>query len=110
MAASLEAPVGTVTITLTNESPVPHDVAIRGDGVDEKSELVQGGGTAAGTSRVVQQLLAGAHDHGALPLAGASPAGAGWAAGAGRFGNTGSERSKRSSSRAAEARAWLSTA
>lgn len=39
---SLEAPAGTVRITMTNPSPVPHNVALRGDGVDEKGEVVQG--------------------------------------------------------------------
>lgn len=39
---SLEAPAGTVTITMTNPSPVPHNVALRGNGVDEKGEVVQG--------------------------------------------------------------------
>jgi plastocyanin len=38
----LTAPAGTVTITMTNPSPVPHNVALRGNGVDEKGEVVQG--------------------------------------------------------------------
>lgn len=42
---SLEAPAGKVTIVLTNESPVPHDVAIEGNGVDVKSDLVSNGET-----------------------------------------------------------------
>ena len=39
---ALTAPAGTVTITMTNPSPVPHNVALRGNGVDEKGEVVQG--------------------------------------------------------------------
>jgi uncharacterized cupredoxin-like copper-binding protein len=42
---SLEAPAGMVMIELTNEASVPHDVAIEGGGVDEKSETVTGGST-----------------------------------------------------------------
>ena len=37
---TLEAPAGTVTIHLTNDSSVPHDVAIEGNGVDEKTDTV----------------------------------------------------------------------
>jgi plastocyanin len=40
--AELSAGAGPVTITMTNPSPVPHNVAIRGGGVDEKGEVVQG--------------------------------------------------------------------
>jgi len=43
---SLEAPTGTVTIVLTNDSSVQHDVAIEGNGVDVTSDLVDNGGTA----------------------------------------------------------------
>ena len=39
---ALTSPAGTVTITMTNPSPVPHNVALRGNGVDEKGEIVQG--------------------------------------------------------------------
>jgi plastocyanin len=38
----LTAPAGTVTITMTNPAPVPHNVALRGNGVDEKGDVVQG--------------------------------------------------------------------
>jgi plastocyanin len=38
----LEAPAGTVTITMTNPSPVPHNVALRGSGVEEEGDVVQG--------------------------------------------------------------------
>jgi uncharacterized cupredoxin-like copper-binding protein len=42
---SLEAPAGMVMIELENEASVPHDVAVEGQGVDEKSETVTGGST-----------------------------------------------------------------
>jgi plastocyanin len=35
--ASLEAPAGEVTIELTNEAPIPHDVSVEGNGVEESS-------------------------------------------------------------------------
>jgi len=39
--------LGPVTITLTNDSPVPHNIAVRGGSVDtEPSETIQGGATA----------------------------------------------------------------
>ena len=44
---TLTAPAGSVTITLTNDAPVPHNVAVRGNGVDSPpSDTIQGGGTA----------------------------------------------------------------
>jgi plastocyanin len=43
---TLEAPAGTVTIVLTNDSSVAHDVAIEGNGVDVQSDLVDNGGTS----------------------------------------------------------------
>jgi plastocyanin len=42
---SLEAPAGEVSIVLTNDSPVPHDVSIEGNGVDVEGEIFSGGGT-----------------------------------------------------------------
>jgi plastocyanin len=36
----LTSPAGEVTVTLDNPSPVAHDIAIEGNGVEEKSELV----------------------------------------------------------------------
>jgi plastocyanin len=42
---SLEAPAGDVTIVLTNDSSVEHDVAIKGNGVDAKSDLASNGET-----------------------------------------------------------------
>ncbi len=40
---SLEAPAGEVSIVLTNDSPVPHNVAIEGNGVDAQGEVFSGG-------------------------------------------------------------------
>ena len=37
---ALEANAGTVTIELTNDSSVAHDVAVEGNGVDEKSDII----------------------------------------------------------------------
>lgn len=37
---TLETPAGTIAIELTNESSLPHNVAIEGEGVDEESETV----------------------------------------------------------------------
>ena len=39
---SLDAPAGTVTIELTNDSSVPHNVEIEGNGVEEESDTVTG--------------------------------------------------------------------
>jgi len=39
---TLTANAGQVTITMTNPSPVAHNVALRGNGVDEKGDIVQG--------------------------------------------------------------------
>jgi plastocyanin len=47
---SLEAPAGEVTITMVNEGDLPHNVAIKGNGVDEKGEIVQNGGTSTVTA------------------------------------------------------------
>lgn len=44
---ALEAPAGKVTIVLTNNSSVSHDVAIEGNGVDAKSGLVSNGETTS---------------------------------------------------------------
>jgi plastocyanin len=52
---SLEAPAGEVTITMTNEGDLPHNVAIEGNGVDEKGEVV----TKGDTSTVTATLEAG---------------------------------------------------
>jgi plastocyanin len=47
---SLAAAAGEVTITMVNEGDLPHDVAIKGNGVDEKGEIVQNGGTSTVTA------------------------------------------------------------
>ena len=47
---SLEAPAGEVSIVLTNDSPVPHNVAIEGNGVDVEGEIFSGGGTKTTTA------------------------------------------------------------
>lgn len=52
---SLEASAGEVTITMVNEGDLPHDVAIKGNGVDEKGEVV----TKDGTSTVTATLEPG---------------------------------------------------
>jgi plastocyanin len=41
----LSAAAGTVTITLVNESSVPHAVEVEGNGVEEASETITGGET-----------------------------------------------------------------
>jgi plastocyanin len=43
---SLEAAAGTVTINLTNDSSLPHDVNVEGNGVEAASEVVTGGSTS----------------------------------------------------------------
>jgi plastocyanin len=43
---TLEAPAGTITIELANDSSLPHNVAIEGGGVDEESETVTGESTS----------------------------------------------------------------
>ena len=43
---TLEAPAGTITIHLTNDASIPHDIAVEGNGVDEKSETVTNGDTS----------------------------------------------------------------
>lgn len=47
---SLEAEAGTVEIVMGNPSSVPHNVAIDGNGVDEKGEVVTEGGTSTATA------------------------------------------------------------
>jgi plastocyanin len=41
----LSAPAGSVTITLVNESDVPHAVEVEGNGVEEESETITAGET-----------------------------------------------------------------
>jgi plastocyanin len=50
---SLEAPAGTVAIELTNDSEVPHNVAIERDGeLIVEGEVFQGGGTRTTTAEL----------------------------------------------------------
>ena len=53
----LSAEAGTVTISMANPSALPHNVAIKGNGVDEKGEIVGSGGT----STVSADLAAGTY-------------------------------------------------
>jgi plastocyanin len=46
----LSAAPGTVSIVLTNDSDVPHNVSIEGNGVDVEGEVFQGGGTRTTTA------------------------------------------------------------
>lgn len=46
----LTAEAGSVTITMTNPSALPHNVAIKGDDVDVKGEIVGTGGTSTATA------------------------------------------------------------
>jgi plastocyanin len=48
----LSAPAGKVTIDLTNPAPIPHDVAIKGNGVNAKSKIVQDGGKTSVTAQL----------------------------------------------------------
>ena len=43
---TLDAPAGTVTIDLTNDSSVPHNVEVEGNGVEAKSDTVTGEATS----------------------------------------------------------------
>jgi plastocyanin len=43
---TLEAPAGTVTIELTNDSSVPHNVEVEGGGVEAQSDTVTGASTS----------------------------------------------------------------
>ena len=43
---SLQANAGEVEIVMENPAEVPHNVALRGNGVDEKGEIVEKGGTS----------------------------------------------------------------
>jgi len=47
---ALTARAGKVTIVLTNSSPIPHDIAIRGAGVHAKGPTVTGGGRSTVTA------------------------------------------------------------
>jgi plastocyanin len=49
---SLEAQAGRVTIEMENPSPIPHNVSIEGDGLDEEGETVDEGGTSEVTAEL----------------------------------------------------------
>lgn len=49
---ALSAEAGEVTITMSNPSSIPHNVALKGDGVDEKGDVVQKGGKSAVTANL----------------------------------------------------------
>ena len=55
--STLSASAGKVTITMENPSPLSHNVAIEGNGVDEEGEVVGQGGT----STVTADLKAGSY-------------------------------------------------
>jgi mono/diheme cytochrome c family protein len=44
--ADAEAPAGPLTINSVNESSTPHDISLEGNGVNERGEVVQDGGTS----------------------------------------------------------------
>ena len=44
--ADAKAPAGELRVTSENPQTVPHDIAVEGNGVNEKGEVVQGGGTS----------------------------------------------------------------
>jgi plastocyanin len=50
--SALEAQAGTVTIAMTNDSAVPHNVAIEGGGVAEQGKIVKDGGTSTVKARL----------------------------------------------------------
>jgi plastocyanin len=47
---SLTAPAGEVTLVMENPSPVDHDISIKGNGIDEKGEVVGKGETSRVTA------------------------------------------------------------
>jgi plastocyanin len=49
-ASTLSAKPGKVTIVMKNPSPLPHDVAIEGNGVDVAGKVVNQGGTSTATA------------------------------------------------------------
>jgi plastocyanin len=48
--SALSAKPGKVTIVMKNPSPLPHDVAIEGNGVDAVGKVVNQGGTSTATA------------------------------------------------------------
>jgi plastocyanin len=55
---SLTAPAGEITLVMENPSAVEHNIAVKGDGVDEKGEIVGQGDT----SEVTANLEAGEYE------------------------------------------------
>jgi len=49
---TLEAPAGTVTITMNNPSDLPHAIEVEGNGVEEKGETVEKGGKSVVTAEL----------------------------------------------------------
>jgi plastocyanin len=49
---TLAAPAGKVTIVMANPSPLKHDVAIEGNGVDVKGNVVSTGGTSTVSAKL----------------------------------------------------------
>jgi plastocyanin len=47
---ALSAKAGTVTLSMKNPAPIPHDVSVEGKGVDKKGKVVKGGGTSTVTA------------------------------------------------------------
>jgi plastocyanin len=47
LASSASGTAGKVTLRMNNKSSVPHDIAIRGDGVSAVGKIVSGGGTSS---------------------------------------------------------------
>lgn len=50
--SSLEAPAGKVTITMNNESDLPHAIEVEGNGVEEEGETVEKGGKSVVTAEL----------------------------------------------------------
>ncbi len=53
---SLEVRPGRVTLKMKNPSPVPHDVSLRGNGLDEHGEVVEKDGESKVTAQVQPSL------------------------------------------------------
>jgi plastocyanin len=49
---SAKIPAGRVTLTMKNPSSVPHDISLRGNGIDEHGEVVQKDGESKVTANV----------------------------------------------------------
>ena len=53
----LTAPAGEVTLVMANPAALPHNVAVKGNGVDVQGEVVESGGT----SRITAELAPGTY-------------------------------------------------